>query len=52
MTICERCCKELVAIQIRGKTRKRGGGQGQEGLLVDDKSWLAMGHVEPSHTDC
>jgi len=52
MTICELSCKELVAIQTRGKTRKLVGGQGQEELLVDEKSCLAIGHVEPSHRDC
>jgi hypothetical protein len=49
MTICELSCKELVAMQTRGKTRKQAGGEGHEGLPVDEKSCLAIGHVEPSH---
>ncbi len=40
-------------VQTRGKIRKLGGGgEGQEGLLVDEKSCLAIGHVDPSHRDC
>jgi len=45
MTICELCCKELVAIQTRGKTRKLAGGGGAGGTA----SWW---EVMPSYRSC
>ncbi len=44
--------KNSAQYKQEGRLESWKGGEGQEGLLIDEKSCLAIGHVEPSHRDC